>query len=258
MPFQTPIPLFTEPIGVQLARSRLMEPPLGTPYEHHVASWAVTRIAQHFHQPQWVITPEQALSTSETVKNDDSRLKVKKPDIIIEEVYQKSSETPPELRIHAAFEFKKKGGDRFEKALTQLKSSIENTLAEQGFSESRFEAFAVVMCGPRIGFFEYHQDTSDLEEENICNFDGMVSLTTSYKLDGKMTRIIDERDIPSDLEILYHNSSKLRGLKDPDQQRIRDQAKLYEVPCIFNIERHAKEIEYLFNHMAKEKPRSSV
>jgi hypothetical protein len=46
-------------------------------------------------------------------------------------------------------------GDRFEKALHQLKLSIEQTISERGYgmNTGRFEVFAVVMCGERIGFF---------------------------------------------------------------------------------------------------------
>jgi hypothetical protein len=45
--------------------------------------------------------------------------------------------------------------DRFEKALHQLKFSIEQTVSEMGYGTNadRFEVFAVVMCGERIGFF---------------------------------------------------------------------------------------------------------
>lgn len=257
MSFQTPIPTFVEPIGIQLAQDRLLNPPQVIPYEHHVGSWAMTKIAQHFHQAKWVITPEQALSTSETIQGT-SRPRVKKPDVMIEEAYQKSNQTVHQLRIHAAFEFKKTGGDRFEKALSQLNASIESTLSEQGYDESRFETFAVVMCGERIGFFEFHHDRDNLDEEDIPHFDGMVSLTTSYVLDGRSTRIMDDTDIPTDLEKLYHNTKSLGTLQNADQQAIRDKAELYQTPCIFNITKHTKEIEYLFNHMENNKARSSV
>lgn len=257
MPFQTPIPAFAEPLGIKLAGLRLLNPPKNIPYEHHVASWAMTKIAQHFNQAKWVITPEQAHSTRNTA-GDTSRQRVKKPDVMVEEAYLKNNQAECELRVHAAFEFKKTGGDRFEKALSQLKVSIEKTLSEQGFTENRFEAFAVVMCGMRIGFFEYHQDTDNLDEEGIPHFEGMVSLTTSYKLGEETTPIIDHKDIPTDLEKLFHDTEALRTLNDPEQKGIRDKASKYQIPCIFNITKHTKEIEYLFNHMENHKARSSV
>lgn len=114
------------------------------------------------------------------------------------------------------------------------------------------------MCGEKIGFFEYHQDRDNLDEEGIAHFEGMVSLTTSYDLGGIPTRIMDDRDIPTDLEKLYHNTAKLQTLQDPEQQKIREEAKLYQTPCIFNITKHTKEIEYLLNQMENNKARSSV
>lgn len=257
MSFQTPIPAYVEPIGIKLAQDRLLNPPQGTPYEHHVGSWAMTNIVQHFNQANWVITPEQALSTLNT-EEGTSRQKVKKPDVVIEEAYQQSHKTGHQLRMHAAFELKKKGGDRFEKALCQLIASIDNTLSEEGYALSRFETFAVVMCGEKIGFFEYHQDRDNLDEEGIAHFEGMVSLTTSYDLGGIPSRIMDDRDIPTDLEKLYHNTAKLQTLQDPEQQKIREEAKLYQTPCILNITKHTKEIEYLLNQMENNKARSSV
>jgi len=114
------------------------------------------------------------------------------------------------------------------------------------------------MCGERIGFFEYHQDRDNLDEEGIPHFEGMVSLTTSYDFSGNPTRIMDDRDIPTDLEKLFHNTGGLRTVQDPEQQEIREKARLYKTPCIFNITKHTKEIEYMFNHMENNKARSSV
>lgn len=151
-------------------------------------------------------------------------------------------------------------GDRFEKALVQLKLSIEDTISQMGYEDnlSKFEVFAVVMCGEKIGFFEYHHDESNLDEEDIPHFEGMVSHTTSYKIGEDLNTIMDPEDIPIDLEKLYHDDKKLKTLTDPKQQEIRNKAKQYEEPCIFNIGKHAKEIEYLFNHIQHEQARTSV
>lgn len=73
---------FVEPIGIQLAQARLLNPPDGTPYEHHVGSWAMTKIAQHFNQANRVITPEQGLNTELTLPGK-VRVRVKKPDVMV-------------------------------------------------------------------------------------------------------------------------------------------------------------------------------
>jgi hypothetical protein len=257
-----PIPAFTEPLGLQAAYARILNPPdlqgrAGVAYEHHVGSWATTKIAQHFSHGKWLITPEQALPVTNTQGGPD---RVKKPDIIVEEAYLDGNDPTPKLRLHAAFEFKKVKGDRFEKALYQLKLSIEQTVSEMGYgtNASRFEVFAVVMSGERIGFFEYHHDESNLDEEGIPNFEGFVSLTESYEINDTPSTILDNGDIPVDLEYLYHDFDRLRTLADPAQQGIRDNAREYSRPCIFNIGKHAKEVEYLFNHIESNVPRSSV
>lgn len=255
-----PIPAFTEPLGLQAAYDRILNPPFlqgrsRVAYEHHVGSWATTKIAQHFNHGKWLITPEQALPVTNSQRPD----RVKKPDIVIEEAYLNDNDLTPKLRLHAAFEFKKVKGDRFEKALHQLKLSIEQTVSELGYGTNadRFQVFAVVMVGERIGFFEYHHDEGDLYEENIPNFEGFISLTQSYLIDNTLSTIMDDQDIPLDLENLYHDFDRLRTVK-VDEQGIRDNAREYLTPCIFNIGKHAKEIEYLFNHIEVNVARTSV
>jgi hypothetical protein len=180
--------------------------------------------------------------------------------MIIEEAYLDGNDPTPKLRLHTAFEFKKVKGDRFEKALYQLKLSIEQTVSEMGYGTNagRFEVFAVVMSGERIGFFEYHHDESNLYEEGIPNFEGFVSLTESYMINDIPRTIMDNGDIPVDLEKLFHDFGRLRTLADDDQEEIRDNARQYSTPCIFNIGKHAKEVEYLFNHIESNTARSSV
>lgn len=114
------------------------------------------------------------------------------------------------------------------------------------------------MCGERIGFFEYHHDESNLEEEDIPNFEGFVSLTQSSAIMGTPSIIMHNGDIPANLERLYHDFDRLRTLTDQTQQEIRDNAMRYLTPCIFNIGRHAKEVEYLFNYIQYNVARTSV
>lgn len=68
-------PAFTEPPGLQAAHARNLNPPYlrgrQVAYEHHVGSWATTKIAQHFTLDKWLITPEQALPAANTLGGAD-------------------------------------------------------------------------------------------------------------------------------------------------------------------------------------------
>lgn len=70
-----PIPAFTEPLGLQAAYARILNPPFlhgrQVAYEHHVGSWATTKIAQHFTHGKWLITPEQAFPVTNTLGGGD-------------------------------------------------------------------------------------------------------------------------------------------------------------------------------------------
>lgn len=107
-------------------------------------------------------------------------------------------------------------------------------------------------------FFEYHHDEGNLEEEDLANFEGFVSLTQSYDIMGSPSIIMQNGDIPVNLERLYHDFDRLRTLADQTQQEIRDNAMRYSTPCIFNIGSHAKEVEYLFNCIQYNVARTSV
>jgi hypothetical protein len=212
-----------------------------TKYEHHVATWATTKLCQTFPLTEdWCITPEQR----------DPNTK-KKPDLIVEKAIRVGSKI--DLRIHLCMELKKEGGDRIEDALAQLCDSIQETIDIKGnLYGSEFEVFAVVQYGLNIGFFEYHADQSNLDEEWIPHFRGCVSLTHTYPIGGIPQVVMDEKDIPNDLEKLYFNFNKLRKTTE-----VREDAKSYPIPCIFHIEKHKKQVDALFKHMAKSQPRSS-
>lgn len=212
-----------------------------TKYEHHVATWATTKLCQTFPLSEdWCITPEQ----SDVHSN-------KKPDLVVEKAIREGSNIA--LKVHLCMELKKEGGDRIEDALAQLCDSMQETIDIKGnLYGSQFEVFAVVQYGLNIGFFEYHADQSNLDEENIPHFRGCVSLTYAYDIDGIPQVVMDQKDIPNDLEKLYFNFSKLRKTTD-----VRDDAKNYQIPCIFHIEKHKQQVDALFNHMAKSQPRSS-
>lgn len=116
-----------------------------------------------------------------------------------------------------------------------------------------------MVVGTDIGFFEYHNDITNLDEEKIPHFSGCVSFTTKYKVDGEMKKILEDKDhIPKNLKHLFFNSKRLRIVKDKDKNIMREEAREYDLPCIFDIREHQKEIEFMFKHMVRNVPRSSI
>lgn len=235
------IPPYQQTLALDLVMDRIQSSKKS--FEHHTATWATTKISHHFNG-LWALTPEMILEGK------------KKPDIIVEKVHEGPS---PRLGIHAAFEFKKAKGARFEDALSQLAETIPFAVDKLGYSlESVFEIFAVVVMGTDIGFFEYHNDRSNLDEENIPHFRGCVSFTTSYSINGVMTRIFEEDQIPDGLKLLFFNENRLGDPKDLEKKGLREEAQKYTVPCVFNLNEHQNEIEFMFKHMVEKAARSSV
>ena len=120
------------------------------------------------------------------------------------------------------------------------------------------EVYVVVQRGTKIGFFEYHNDVTNLDEEGISHFKGCVSLTQGYtsRADSDSPPVYQKpvlKNLPKDLDLLYHNYTRLRKKTDD-----RNEAASYEIPCVFDLDKHEKEIDYLFDHMAKHEPRSSI
>jgi len=219
--------------SIQFAMKRIQDPSsLGhgpRPYEHHVGSWAFTMLKTVFHGPEWIITPEKT--------DENSR---KRPDLVVEKFKDGKAE-------HYLFmELKASEGDRFEDAISQVVDEIADTMEED------IEGYVVVQRGLKIGFFEYHNDVSNLDEENIPHFKGCISLTQDYKIGGKVTKVLSE-PLPADVDFLFHNHTKLRKVTEN-----RDAAAEYKTPCIFDICKHQKVINLLFDHMVNKNPRSSV
>jgi hypothetical protein len=182
-----------------------------------------------FHGPEWIITPEKIDATSK-----------KRPDLVVEKFENGQAEH------YLIMELKSSIGNRFEDAVSQVVNEIAETLEEV------IEAYVVVQRGLKIGFFEYHNDVSNLDEEGIPHFKGCISLTQNYRIDGQATTILSE-PLPTDVDLLYHNYTRLRNKTDT-----REAAAEYRIPCIFDIYKHQKVINLLFDHMVNNKPRSSV
>jgi hypothetical protein len=244
---------YTPSLALQGAVERIKNPPVvlnkknehvQTKYEHHVGTWACTKLKEIFFDQNWAITPEQM----------DPNTK-KKPDFVVEKAIQPNSlQSIPgptiTMKLHLAMELKKEG-QRIEDALVQLCESLEETIDTKGnIHNSEFEIFAVVQSGLDIGFFEFHMDESNLDEEGIPHFRGCVSLTEDYLINGVLQVPIPNK--PNDLKNLFLNYDKLRK-----ETPVRSDAKKYTTPCIFNLEKHQQLVHDIFQHMANHEPRSS-
>lgn len=169
--------------SLQLAKSRIQNPPDRQPYEHHVGSWACTMLSMVFNGHQWIITPEK--------RDQNSK---KRPDLV-----EKLNDAHTESFHHLFMELKSSKGDRIEEALAQVVDEIQDTM------EQTIEAFVVVQRGTKIGFFEYHNDISNLDEEEIPHFKGCVSLTQTYLIEGRPSTIMDH--LPDDLEPFFQTTN---------------------------------------------------
>lgn len=237
--------------SLQYAKNLIINPPPKYPdgrplikhYEHHVGSWAATMLKKAFSDDKWIITPEKLDEFTET-----------KPDLVVENVeiladHKLDEKTWKVAKYHLIVELKSSDGDRFEKALDQaIKDKVESL-------EDIIEVFIIVMRGTKIGFFEYHNDRSMLEDNGVANFRGCVSLTQDYYIGDAMSIILHEK--PDDLKLLFHDTKNLRGLSNRYDQEIRDDAAKYKVPCVFDLLLHEKEINILIHHMVNNDPRSS-
>ena len=199
-------------------------------YEHQVGSFASTVIKHVFSDQHWIITPEK--------RDKDSG---KKPDFTIQRLEGDN------LFFHCYYEVKKTGGKRLEEAMEQTVESIVQTIDTQG-SLGSFETFVIVQRGLDIAFFEYHNDRDNLDEDGIPHVRGCVSLTYGYQLKGKMETILDPGP----------GVKQLSEIGRPrNQSTIRQEAKRYAIPCVFNLLEHQKEINQLFWYIANHLPRSS-
>ena len=241
--------IYTSSLALKGALERIETPPeaydeKGTSalkkYEHHVSTWACTKLKEIFHDGEWAMTPEQK-----------DRHSGKKPDLVVEKATQKAGGSV-DLKIHLGMELKKRG-ERMEDALAQLCEAITETIDEKGNEDSSaFEVYAVVQCGLKIAFFEYHSDAGNLDDQYIPNFEGCVSLTQNYKIKGHDANAIDDKFKPNDLERLFFNSNKLKT-----NNSIRKAARDYPTPCVFDLIKHEKEVDAVFQYMKSHVPRSS-
>lgn len=225
---QASINYYTEERALLLAVERIEYPKDDKAYEHQVGTWAFTIISKHFSE-DYLITPE---------KTDP--LSKKRPDIVIEKFIENDKDSS---KPHVVIELKKKGGDSFHKILDQIFTAIIETFHETEL----YQVFVVAQRGLEIAFFEYHQVGIALEPYGIENYKGFVPiLQTHYKL---YTR-------PEDKESRKTLDDMLKRMLDEKKNKMKNlAASNLKSLCVFDIREHGREIDTIFHHMARAKPR---
>lgn len=141
-------------------------------HKEYDVSRAALSIFRHYFtlEENWTIVPEVRVEER------------KRPDYLIE---QFSSDPhnhmlPKDLfKPKIAVELKSAKGDSFMKALDQLTSSmvtLVDDLGNEGLKDEKagFAIFLILVKGRLIGFFEYHNDRSNLYEDSYLHHKGAV------------------------------------------------------------------------------------
>lgn len=93
-------------------------------------------------------------------------------------------------------------------------------------------------------FFEYLNDKSNQDEEDIPPFRGCVSVTYHGE------KQIEILDVPANAKLLFSDLVNSRPHKEEAIELYMD-AKNYNIPIVINLMEHPREIELLFHHIAK-------
>lgn len=219
--------LYTQYRSIQLALTRVDTS--DEPFEHHVGTVVNSLLHLYFPNGTWTITPEK-------IQPDRKR-----PDFVVERIENNAS-----LQPHLFVEIKKKGGDSFAAAMRQAGDATVEVLDEMGVQNSNFATFVVVVRGMEIGFFEYYNYRELLDDEDISNYEGLISLTqpipqqrSSYQLPA-LTNFI---------------ASLPQGLKKPMG---RGNSILYGTPCIFHLQSHVGLVGWMFEYISRNIPREHI
>lgn len=150
------LPAFT------LACKRVQNPP-GNHSEHHVGTVACSLLQHYFPiSEDWTITPE--------VIQDDK----KRPDFVVETLTRPLTPAVKPLLEPAIFVvIKKRGGDSFVKTMTQ---AAEAAVRASDMKDD-LAVFSIVVRGVDIGFFEYYNYRTQLDDMNVENYEGLIPLT---------------------------------------------------------------------------------
>ncbi|KAL8906522.1 MAG: hypothetical protein Q9171_006237 [Xanthocarpia ochracea] len=229
------VPNYCGKKGLQKALRRIIEHPQESFYEHHVGSWANTMLAQVFTDDKWIITPEQ--------KHHGG---TKKPDLVVED----ASIGRVHPWIHLYMELKKHDGDHLYEALHQVVQEIGLVLHSVGNDK----AFVVVQRGTKIAFFQFHNNSHDFDlvDFPIPHIWGCISLTEFFLYEERPQLIL--QDQPQDLERLVPQGVTLGAMTVQANIDKRAEAIRFTTPCVFDLTKHQKEINFLFHYIESHQP----
>lgn len=121
----------------------------------------------------------------------------------------------------------------------------------------KLEIFVIIQQGLNIGFFEYFNAQEDLDERGIEHFKGCVSLTQDIvKYDPATTSpqglpldpAVITAKTPGLLKLMF-DDEKLETLTNKDAEKLRNDARNYNIPCILDLNVHEKEINLMMKHI---------
>lgn len=171
-------------------------------HEFDVGRAILSILRTHFPlEENWVIVPEFLVPER------------KKPDYCIEQYISNR----PHLSIQEQFrpkifvEIKSRTGDDTEHALDQATSSLVKTVDTLG---NDFSCFLIVVKGKSIGFFEYHNDRSDLMEDGVRHHYGAISFN-------------DPQEPATDGRPHYRGVGKVTYQDEYTEVRLRDQENVF-------------------------------
>lgn len=171
--------------------------------EWYVSAWATTILKKVFPDDQWILIPERA-----------NEFSGKRPDLVV------LKHNMPYL----LYEVKAPKGDRLEKAIYLTLNNLHIWV-----DAYEITLYIIIQRGCNIAFFEYHDNSEDLDAHNVPHIWHCVFLTQRVRDGNTYTRPIDT--LPKGVLPLYHNHKKLKKTDDS----IRNKAKNYKKKCIFDL-----------------------
>ena len=238
------IPRYSRERALLLAEERISQPSATkkkdfkpTPYEYHVGTWACTMLSKHFGD-DFLITPEMFAKGTH-----------KKPDFTIEKYCEEEDDRS---KFHAVYELKKQGGEYIDRALGQAANAISQLCdVDKGW----IEMFVIVQRGMDIGFFEFLSYTNMMVDAGITHFRSCVPLTYLHKdllfghegAKSAMEQFIAALPVTVN-RLLYDHPGRRSTGSTAEADEI-------DTPCVFNLELHKDEIDFLFHYIATQSPR---
>lgn len=104
-----------------------------------------------------------------------------KPDFCIENFNPDNKQFTPKIFV----ELKRRTGDSIKTACDQITGSLPQIIESKG---KQHDCYVIVVKGKKIAFFEYHNDRSNLDEDDHIHYRGLIPFNhpqTSFVLPGR-------------------------------------------------------------------------